>query len=441
MSSIPQVSRALQTVLTTVATTAARTTGFIRRQRQLTGAGFVQALVFGFLAQPNATLEHLAHSAANVGCPISPQGLDQRFTHAAAACLKLVLEAAVQHLIAATPVAVPILQRFSGVYVLDSTTITLPDVLASIWPGCGGNTPGAAAALKIQVLWNLTTGVFQHIGLHAGRSSDQRAPVQTVPLPAGALRIADLGYFALDQIAWLRAQGSYVLSRWYPQTKLFDPAGRPLDVLDLLRQEAHPILERSVLLGATQRVAVRLLALRVPQEVADQRRHRIRSEARHKGRAISAQVLALADWTICVTTVPEEQLTIAEALVLLRVRWQIELLFKLWKSHGRIDESRSGQPWRLLCEVYAKLVSMLVLHWVVLVSCWQQVDRSLPKIAQAVQGHALALGAAVAATVAHIEAQLGHLAQCLAGGCRINPRKTHPNTYQLLLALSEGGLT
>ena len=48
-------------------------------------------------------------------------------------------------------------------------------------------------------------------------------------------------------------------------------------------------------------------------------------------------------------------LTLTEVLVLLRARWQIELLFKLWKSHGHIDESRSAQPWRVLTEVFAKL--------------------------------------------------------------------------------------
>ena len=115
MSSIPQVCLALQTVLTTVATTAARTCGFIRRQRQVTGAGFVQALVFGFLANPQATLEQLAQRAANVGMPLSPQGLDKRFTQAAATWLQHVLAAAVQQVVAAHPVASPILQRFNGV--------------------------------------------------------------------------------------------------------------------------------------------------------------------------------------------------------------------------------------------------------------------------------------------------------------------------------------
>src|SRR5919202_3444710 len=205
VSSIPQVCLALPTVVTTVATSAARTSGFIRRQRQLTGAGFVQALVFGFLAHPQATLEQLAQSAANVGLTISPQGLEQRFTEAAATCLQQVLEAAVQQVVAAKSVAVPILQRFNGVYLLDSTTITLPDALASVWQGCGGSTVGSAAALKVQVLWNFSTGALRSVGLQDGRASDQRAPVQAVVLPPGALRSADLGSFSLDQIAAAQA--------------------------------------------------------------------------------------------------------------------------------------------------------------------------------------------------------------------------------------------
>jgi hypothetical protein len=114
----------------------------------------------------------------------------------------------------------------------------------------------------------------------------------------------------------------------------------------------------------------------------------------------------------------------------------VELLFKLWRSHGQVDTSRSEQPWRIVCEVYAKLLAMLVLHWVVLVSCWHNPDRSLPKAAQTVQGHALGLGAAVATAHAESVVYLTRIARCLSVGCRINARRKHPNTYQLLLALS-----
>jgi hypothetical protein len=319
--------------------------------------------------------------------------------------------------------------------------LTLPDTLATVWQGCGGSLTGGAAALKVQVVWELTTGAFQYLALQDGRASDQRAPVQNVPLPAGALRIADLGYFALPQIATLAAQGSYVLSRWYPQTALFDAHGQPIDLLALLRQHGQPTLDWAVQLGATQRLPMRLLAARVPQEIADQRRRRIRKEARDKGSPISRSALALTDWTMCGTTAPEDRWTVPEALVLLRVRWHMELLFKRWKRQGQVDTSRSQQPWRVLCEVYAKLVSMVVLHWVLRTRWWHYVDRSLPKAARAVQDYALSLGAAVADTPTCISIVLSRIARCIAHGCRMNARHKRPNTYQLLLALPDEALS
>ena len=164
--------------------------------------------------------------------------------------------------------------------------------------------------------------------------------------------------------------------------------------------------------------------------MAETRRRRFRAAAHKKGRQVSATRLALAAWTVLVTNVPA-RLTLREALVLARMRWQIELLFKLWKSHGRVDESRSTKPWRILCEVYAKLLAMLVQHWVFLVSCWAYPDRSLTKAAQTVQKHALHLASAFG-SVQRLGALLT-VKRCLAAGCRMNRRKKHPNTYQLLL--------
>jgi hypothetical protein len=176
----------------------------------------------------------------------------------------------------------------------------------------------------------------------------------------------------------------------------------------------------------------RLLAVRVPLAVADERRRRLRAIARKKGRTVRARRLALAAWTMVVTNVPSERLPVREALVLGRARWQIELLFKLWKSQGRVDASRSLKPWRILCEVYAKRLAMVVQHGLFLVSCWAYPHRSLTKAAQTVQKHALHVASAFCRLPALVMA-ITTVQRCLAAGCRMNRRKKPPNTYQLLL--------
>jgi Transposase DDE domain len=440
MTTVPQLAQTLQTLLTTTADALARRTGFVQRQSKMSGALFAQALVFGWLANPHASLENLAQAAAAVGVAISPQGLDQRCTEAAAVFLEALLGAAVQAVVAADPVAIPLLQRFSAVVLLDCSTLVLPDALGPWWPGCGGSTEvHTSAALKIGVRYDLCRGQLVGPLLFDGRTHESTTPIQHAPLPKGALRLADLGFFDLDVLADLSASDGYWLARLHRTTAVYDAPGQRWDVLALLAAQGTPQVDLTVTLGVVQHLRARLLAVRVPQEVADQRRRRLRAAARDRGRTPSAASLAWCEWTIFVTNLAPEQLSLREALVLARARWQIELLFKLWKSHGQIDESRSRKPWRVLTEVYAKLLAMVVQHWLLLTGCWRYPDRSLAKAAQTVRQHALHLASALACPTL-LDRAIAVIHRCLAAGCRLNRRKTKPNTYQLLLDPTLGAL-
>jgi len=432
MTTVAQLAEALQTLLTTTADATAQATHFVQRRSKLTGAAFVQALVFSWLANPQATVGARAQAAAVAGVSISPQGLEQRCTERAAIFLEQLLCVAVRTVIAAEPVALPLLQRFTAVVLQDSSTIVLPDVLAPWWPGCGGSSPEhTAAALKLQVRFDLCRGTLSGPLLTDGRAHESTSPLQTAPLPPGALRVADLGFFALDVFAQMSAQGVYWLSRLLPATAVFTPQGERCDVLALLAAQGTSTVDLPVCLGVAQHLPARLLGVRVPPDVVTLRRRRLHSDAQRRGRTPSAAQLAWAEWTILVTTAPAELLSVPEALVVARARWQIELLFKLWKSHGIIDESRSSKPWRVLCEVFAKLLAMLIQHWVLLTGCWSFPDRSLVKAAQTLRLHALHLASTLTDTAA-LCAALRVIHRSLAAGCRINRRKTKPNTYQLL---------
>jgi len=440
MTSLAQLTQTMQTVLTTIADAAAHATHFVKRKSKLTGAKFAQTLVFTWLANPDATYENLAQSATALGVPITGQAIEERFSPEAAACLKQVLEAAVQQVITADPVVVPLLQRFNGVYLQDGTLITLPDELVALWSGCGGSTEhGTQAALKVQLQLNYSTGAVTHLDLQAGRAQDKTAPMQLAPLPAGALRLADLGYFAVSTLMDYDRQQVYSVSRYHSHVLVFTPEGAPLDLAQLLATTTQPQLDLSVCLGREYRWPCRLVAVRVPSEVAAERRRKAKAEARREGRTLSAQQLTLLDWTLIVTNVPARLLSVAELGVVLRLRWQIELIFKLWKSQGQVDESRSHKPYRILCEVYAKLLVMVIQQWVSLTCGWAYPNRSLVKAGQTIRAHALALGEALASQERLCEV-LQTIAQCLAKGARMNTRRKAPNTYQLLMACAEQAL-
>jgi hypothetical protein len=429
MSSLPQVAEAIHAVLTDIPASLARATGFCQRRSKLTAATFVQSLVLGWWHHPDATLTQLSQTAALRGTCISPQGLDQRFGPAGAAVLRERLETAVSHLITADPVATTVLTRFSAVAVLDSSTITLPDALATSWPGCGGRvTTGTQAALKLTVRLDLGTGRLDGPELGTGRTQDRATALQRAPLPAGALRITDQGFWSLAVMAALAANQSYFLSRYHRQTHV-QLDGVWVNLPQWLTTQTAADLDLPVVLGKAAHVSARLLAIRVPQEVADERRRKQRADAKREGTRVPPA--ALADWTLLVTNAPPELLSLTAARVLARLRWQIELLFKLWKQHGKLAVSRSTNPDRILCEVYAKLLVVLLQHWVLLVACWSIADRSLVRVLKPIRDAGVVL-AVTLADPATMTAALTPVLTGIAAWARIDRRRKHPSAFQLL---------
>ena len=440
METIERVAAAMQTVLGATAEAAARATEAVKRRGKLGGAQWVQTLVFGWLANPAASLGELSQTAARLGVAISPQGLDQRFTPEAAACLESVLAATLTEVVTADPVAVPLRRRFPAVYVQDTTTIALPTALAGEWRGCDGGRAGdGSAAVKAQVRLDLCQGTLAGPLLGDGRTADQRLAPAPADLPIGAVLVQDPGYFAVAALAEADRLGRFWLTRLQVNTAVFDAAQRRWDVGALLAAQTDPAVDVPVQVGARERLACRLLAVRVPEAVAAERRRKLRAAARDKGRPVSAARLALADWTVLMTNVPAAQLSVAEALVLYRARWQIELVFKLWKARGQVDTWRSTKPWRILCEVYAKRLGLVVQHWLLLTGAWQHPDRSLWQAGRTIRQHAAHL-ASVFADQARLRDAVTTIAFCLAVGCRLNTRRTTPATFQLLTDPARGWL-
>lgn len=445
MTSIACLGKALRRIFEQEARTLARTMGVIERERKVTGTQLALLLVLGWWHHPQAGSSRLSRFAASLGISISKQGLEGHFRLETAQWLYALLLRAIETLISGPAVAIPLLRRFTAVYVEDGSTIRLPDELVKLWGGCrGGNGKheGTKAAVKLTVRLDMLHGTMQGPMLQEGRRHESQSLLQDQPMAKGSLWIADLGYFALVKLVQLSKAGVYFLMPYKDSVVLWFQ-GQRSDILSLLEQhQQEEQVELAVTLGAAKQVPCRLLARRLSEaEVA--KRHEQQDEAARKhGTVVTQRQRDLAHWSLLISNVPASLMTLAQAWILMRMRWQIELLWKLWKMQGLVDEWQTRNPARILCEVYAKLLGLLIQHWLLLLSCWEDPHRSWINISEVVRDQVVVLAHGFSGRLS-LERAVRMVCTTLAqaSGCSIPARSHRPSTSRLLVSCQDDALT
>jgi hypothetical protein len=341
----------------------ARRTQFVQRKSALNGHKFLQVLVFGFIENPQSSLNGLAQVCLDLGVTITPQGGDERINQYSVVFLKEMFSHAMETFKNDVPLPLEVLRQFTAVNILDSSVKALPENMVEEYPGCGGDGP--QASLKVQLVFEFLYGNLKQVALRAGREPDQVYRDYLKVIEAGSVTVVDLGYFSVDAFGTIAHQDAYFLSRYLFGTKLFTPNGDQIDLLDTLQSTTASSVDMNMLLGAQQHLPGRLVAVRCPQEVADRRRQKAIESAKRKGRTPSEEYLALLDWTIFVTNVPFEMLSVQQVVLLYRVRWQIELVFKLWKSYCGLGRIAGLRRERVLTELYAKMIGIVLTHFLI----------------------------------------------------------------------------
>jgi putative transposase len=426
---LTRLAAVLQGLFTTTAENLGEATGFIRRRRRLTAAGFAQTLVFRWMDKPKATLESLARDLE-----LSPQALQQRLGPQAQGFLRALLVEALQEALKVKPERLGLLDRFTAVVVEDTTVIALPAVLADEFPGCGGGGGAGegAAALKVLLRWDVRSGEVLALSVHAGRVSDQTLGAGAADLPEGALHLADQGFFNSER--WRAfSPRQFWISRVPTRTQVcWQGAWQALSTL--LAQVQGDWFDGAVHLVERAPLPCRLIARRCPAEVANRRRQKLREYTRSKkGREPSVAQLQMCDWLVFATNTTVEQLGPQEVWVVYRCRWQIELLFKRAKQLAGWGSSRGRSGARVLVELYAKVLGLVVLHWGALLGGAPLNGVSLWKRLCEVQDFAGKLQDALANGLEAVERVLAKLTRRLAS-IRPEPKKQKkPSTRQLLL--------
>jgi len=341
----------------------ARETKFVRRKSEVTGLNFLKALVLGFLEKPDSSLNEISQSFLDLGVEVTPQGVDDRINAFSVAFLRTIFRQALAIFKNKCPLPLSVLQQFSAINIVDSSVKSLPENMADEYPGCGRK--GAQAVLKMQLVFDFLHGNLKQVELKTGKDPDQSYQEYLQVVESGSLTIVDLGYFCLDAFWAMAHKSAYFLSRYFYPTALLDKFGKRIDLEALLKKQTGNRQEVQVKLGcrAQHQLPCRLIILRNPTEVTEKRRRTAKDHAKKRGKTLSPTYLFMLGWTLFVTNAPDTMISLKQVYDFYRIRWQIELVFKLWKSYCGLNHILAWRKERVLTELYAKMIAILIVHF------------------------------------------------------------------------------
>jgi len=401
---------------------------FSKQESAITAEVFVQTLVLGWLKKKDASLNELAHTAGNWGITITGSALHERIGHTGLMLLAGVLKLALERLHTPAPLSVKQLSQFTGIYITDSTQIALPAHLRDIFRGAKAN-----AMLKLQVVWDYLNGNVMAVELEAGRKPDQKCRLHVTQAQVGSLQLFDLGYFKQENLRDIEQQKAYFVSRYQSQTALYVPDDdQRIELVKWLRTRKCTAVEREVLLGGRVKLPVRLVARQVSQTRADARRRQAKKKAKRQGKTCSADYLYLLGWDILVTNLSSDNWSLSQVFDLYGIRFQIEWMFRIWKTNLGIDMIGAWRIERVLCQLYAHLIGIILIHLLLTAWRWQAVEYSTVKIVQLIQAALSDLIRCVARNGWGFTAWFKRLQQDIRQFGRITKRRTSLSTVQII---------
>jgi hypothetical protein len=321
----------------------ARASGFLQRKdRALSPVSLIKTLLV-CVAQGSYTFRELAtNNGLLKNKTISRSGLWQRIGPKAVAFVKSVAECAIAK---STKSVVELnLKKLPGIkriIVEDSTLLLFHLRHLGRYPGGSSQDGPGKAQARLQLAFDLIGGKWIRASLDPYKHTDRAALWDIFGLlKKGDLLIRDLGYVSTVAFARIEALGAYFISRLDTTAALYDQEDCRLELIELARQNAPRPGDRvsvRVKLTATQKFPCRMVIVHAGEQVGAQRRRRLRAKAKDNGRTASSRLLALQDWTFLVTNLEDVE-AISEKQIdhLYRIRWRIENLFKLVKSHSAL---------------------------------------------------------------------------------------------------------
>jgi hypothetical protein len=331
----------------------ARDTGMIQRERKCKVQDIVSLCVF--LSQTLGT-ESLVSLCAKLndstGLSLSSEGLNQRFNTHTVEFLKRLFSHIFYQKFCPCP---SICDRFKRIRILDSTSFQLPDDYAHTYQGFGGGA--SEAGVRIQLEYDLLSGQFLQLDIEDAVSHDNKyGQKRTDMLEPGDLSIRDLGYFYIDDLQKIEDKQAYYISRIRWNTHVYeeiDGAWIQMNLEEISKslESGQSIEFPCVYIGHHQKQRTRLIVYKLTEkEYIKRLNHHKKMKKKMPKYASSINLF--------ITNIGCEKAQAEEIYSFYSLRWQIEILFKTWKSLFGIHRVKKVKIERFECHLYGQLIAL-----------------------------------------------------------------------------------
>lgn len=320
------------------------------------------------------SLTELCFDLSRDGVSISKQGLDKKFNEHSVAFLKMVFLTlfAMQMRLSMDKNKIKSTVNFNSVRILDGTSIKLTQKLGDFYQGTTG------AGVKCQAEFDFLTGRLLYMELQDGKAADSPSGMKRLDsLQENDLILQDTGYFNRKIFKKIDEIKAYYVSRAPVDTSFYVDSPNPRyhkggEIMEkyayerLYLEDELNTLERGtvreypkVYFGSGKKQPTRLVIYRMTEDQEKRQLERIRRRGQIKPGKIKKKSYDVASISIYITNLPQK-VPAREIPELYRYRWQIELVFKSWKSDMKVDFYRDMKKERWECHFYVELILLLL---------------------------------------------------------------------------------
>lgn len=298
-------------------------------------------------------------------CDVSKVAIHKRFNKPAVDFVKKVLSENIAYRFNVQSLE---LTQFTGIYIKDSTKFSIPKNLNKDYPGFNGFHKDQAL-MNIQYEYDLVSGNWNAFEITKATRNDQEDSKCTLDnIKEGSLMLRDLGYVTMNYLKGVIERKAYYLNRLPTTLNVYIKEGQKMKLLDWnevdkqMKKRQLDQMELAVYLGKNELISSRLIIKSVPDEVYQKRIRKASKHAKSKGCQLSDDYKIKSKYTLLITNASKEHLSTSDISKVYSLRWQIELIFKTWKSNLKIHITKKVKKERFECQLIAKIIWILI-NW------------------------------------------------------------------------------